>query len=670
LGVDSNEFFGVNLETRELNVKEYYQWIFDKFSGDRDMIQEFLKTQGSLQKGQFSFMHTSLLDKTLETMKPDERLTHLQNLSLLSERWKSSGIVSQSYSPDDFANNEKLYSAWTNSIPCLKYFEQWGARFWTKYAIEMRGTILFVNPDDQVHESDRFKILSMKLPRGAEAVTGMVLNTGTETQDVKQNKIKILDLEQQDTCTRLCKGQPIDMFLTSKGDGSLLTVTAYTGRSLDIILPIIELFGSNYVKLWARQSMRLSAGKHLLVPATQGTLMESGFMAPYMVTAILCGSRLTDRQTLEDHEKNGMDYCAVWEMYGEQWIEQFLGLSFFDTLSDTHTFSFEAICENRKGLFGDQYHTELACRYETDRLIFLGMTICERRFYVPHFIYTQKCQLPVNWDQPLYWKISHASQVDQMIDDLEMMILAKLSIQDFLIKHTPMNPGFDPLNPEIVDRTVIDYEGWVGMKIASFETTDPDHLVVMSLTNFPLTIYSKIKTMAYYKGHKFHAESIPYLTELAKTAGHIFPLARKIAGICGDGVFAEKLSKVGVETMKLLDFKSPNSDVIKLMEQRVQSDPSIRKSPLIGFFDRSFDVQCKICLKFCASDLGQLLVPVFLEIFPEIDPGIKEFDKTVIRLVMELKPWDNGYSERIRVLNPRSPCIQDLIVACVGTSLC
>jgi hypothetical protein len=61
---------------------------------------------------------------------------------------------------------------------------------------------------------------------------------------------------------------------------------------------------------------------------------------------------------------------------------------------------------------------------------------------------------------------------------------------------------------------------------------------------------------------------------------------------------------------------------------------------------------------------------VFLEIFPEIDPGIKEFDKTVIRLIMELKPWDNGYSERIRVLNPRSPCIQDLIVACVGTSLC
>lgn len=671
---DTNDFFGVNPETKGLNVKKFYEWVFEKFSGDRSMIQEYMKTQNSQLKGQFSFMHTSILDKTLTTMKENDMILHLNKLSQLSKKWQERGIVKQSFSSEDFASNDKLYEIWVNSLPCLKYYEQWGARFWTKYAIEMRGTVLFVNPCDQVQMPEKIKILTMKLPRGAEAVTGMILRTGIETQDVKPNKIKILDLEQQDTCRRLCREEPINMYLTSKGDGSLLSVTAYTGQALNIILPVIEEFGSDYTKLWAEQSMRLSCGKRLIIPATQGTLLESGFMAPYMVTAILSGSKIIDRNTLANYAQ---DYCTAWKMYGERWILDFLNLTFFDTLSETHTFNFEAICENRRGLFGDQYHTELACLYERDQLIFLGVTICEKRFYVPHFIYSQKYNIP--WEEPLYWKITHGNQVNLMIDDLESMVLAKLSKNDYLTKFPPSNIGFNPLDPSHINNASIHYEGWVGMKIASYETTDIDHINVMKVTDFPLTSYSKIKIKAYYEGHKFHTDSIPYLIELAKTAGHIFPMARKIAGICKDGVIVNKLEKIGIETMKLFDFKSPDNQIIKSLENshkeqlikfaEMGEKNKLPKSPLTGFFDRTFDVQCRIALKASGSEFNKLLVPIFLETFPEIDPGTNELDKIVTQLIMEFKPWNPGYLDRIKDLNPTSPCIQGLIVACVGTSL-
>lgn len=682
--VSTDDFFGVNPETKFMNVRQFYQWVFDKFAGDRSLIQEYMRTQNSQQKGQFSFMHTSVLNKSFAVMKGDEKKICCDKLSQLSVKWKANGIVIDSHSAEEFSSDEKLYEIWVNSLPCLKYYEQWGARFWTKYAIEMRGTCLFVNPCNLATNANRIKILAMKLPRGAEAVTGMVLKNGIETQDVKPNKIKILDLEQQDTCTRLCRGDPISMYLTSKGDGSLLTVTAYTGNALNIILPVIELFGSDYVKLWAEQSLKLSQGKRLLVPATQGTLMESGFMGPYMVTAILSGSGIVDRETMinflnSDSNPNLPDFCTVWKMYGEKWIRDFLDVTFFDSLTDTHTFNFEAICENRKGLFGDQYHNELACLYSRDRLIFLGVTICEKRFYVPHCVYSQKCKFP--WEEPLFWTITHADQVNQMIDDLELMVFAKLSKIDYLTKFPPSNHGFNILDPKHIENAVIDFEGWVGMKIASLKINDPDHIEVMKFTNFPVTVYSKIKIRPYYEGHKFHIESIPYLTELAKTAGHIFPLSRKIAGIFKDGVIAEKLERVGVEIMKFFDFKSPNNILLKSLEEsynqqladaekRIQSGEKIKlpKSPLIGFFERPCDVQCRIALKANGSKFGKLTVPIFLQIFPEIDPDTNDFEGTVTKLIMHFKPWLPGYSDRIKNLEPTSPCIQDLIVACIGTS--
>ena len=107
---------------------------------------------------------------------------------------------------------------------------------------------------------------------------------------------------------RLCAGQDIDMHLTAKGDGSLLVINSFTGESLAIMEPVVNIFGSDYARIWAKQSLELSNQKRLLVPSTQGTLMESGFMAGYMVTSMLVGSGIVTREELEAYYKTDKTY--------------------------------------------------------------------------------------------------------------------------------------------------------------------------------------------------------------------------------------------------------------------------------------------------------------------------------------------------------------------------
>ncbi|VBB18570.1 hypothetical protein YASMINEVIRUS_1033 [Yasminevirus sp. GU-2018] len=673
---DVDDLFGVDPATKDMNVLEIYRHLMDTYSGDRTQIREFLRTLNGSIPGKNGFMHNSVIEKSFDAMDEKERTVYCSALAKLSVDWCINGVISKSHTADEFASSPDTREKFVHSLVVLKYFEQYGARFWQNvWAKEMRGTTLFISPED-----GSVKILSLKLLRGAEAVTGMVSKNNLETQDVKPGKIKILDEEQKDTCTRLCSNSPIKMHLTSKGDGSLMIVNAYTGSALKIMLPVVMNFGSNYVRIWASQSLKLTEGKRLLVPATQGTLMEGGFMSAYMVTALLVGSNIVSREELTAMEKEGATCEDAWEKYGEAWMKKFLKFKFYDELTETHTFSFEAICKNRCGLFGDGPHVELACSYARDRLIFLGVTLADCRFYIPHSLYSAVSDIP--FEQPLWWDIDHATQVNQMIDEINKMILNKMSKEAFLKMFPPSNKGFDPRLPEHVADAIIDFEGWVAMKFATFEVKDLDHLKVVEALKIPVTIYSKIKTEAYYRSHKFREENINYLVELSKTAGHIFPLSFKVAGICRHGVIADRLAEVGRRTMALLDFKDPHNAIIPTLhtafartmsevQKRVDAGETVKipKNPLTGFEKRPFDVQCRMALNFDGFDFGDLLVPIYLEIFPEIDPNTADLKGTLRGLTLNLQPWTKGYDERIKDLNPRSSAVQGLVAACIGSSV-
>lgn len=670
------DMFGIDPLTKDMNVIEYYTHLLKRFSGDRTKIREYLLT---LDAGyQCGFLSTPFIEKSFTTMDgKEEQYEYCKKLEQLSCSWKTSGIVQLDHKADEFMRDKSIRESYTHSIMTLKYLEQYGARFWQKWAKEMRGVVLFVNP-----ETEKVSVLSYKLPRGAEAISGMVSKMGIETQDVKPGRVKILDEEQQDTCTRLCSGDDIDIHLTAKGDGSLLVINTFTGRSMEIMRPVVEIFGTLYTQTWAQQSLSLTSNQMLIVPASQGTVLESGFMASYMITSMLVGSDIVSRDELIQYSQSNHQYEDCWIKYGKLWIEKFLGFQFLNPMHcESQTFCFEAICKDRCGLFDDRPHNELACSYNRDRLIFLGTSLSCGRFYIPHTVYSETFGKTIPFEEPLWWRITNARQIDRMLEDMGRMILGSMTKKEFLQFYPPSNPEFDSNDDQMIENAIIDFEGFVAMKLASFDL-DPLHLELCTKLDIPFRIYSKLKTEAYYRSHKFNAKNIAYLAELAKTAGDIFPLARKITGICRSGVIAARMGVIGQLTMELLDFKNPENKIMPLLHQAYKNTVDeanaeiakgnkvkIPKDPLVGFEKRPFDVQCKMALNFRGFDFGALLLPMYLEAFPEIDPNNPDLRSIASGITMTLQPWVAGYEDRLKSLDPSSGSIQGLIVACIGTSL-
>jgi hypothetical protein len=668
-----NDAFGVDLMTKNMNIIQFYTHLLEKHNGDRTKIRNFLCNLGGPNYGPCGFIHAPFIWKDYDLLNSIEQHEYCELLSNLSNEWKNNGIVSRSYSLNEFNDDALLREAYSQSIVTLKYFEQNGARFWQNvWAKEIRGTVLFINP-----ETLKVDIMSFKLPRGAEAVTGMVKKKGLDTQDVISSKITILDDEQKDTCDRLCTGKDIRMHLTSKIDGSLCVINVYTGNAISIMLPIVNIYGTDYIRLWAEQSLRLSNGKRLVIPATQGSVIITHFMAAYMTTSLICGSNIVTRKQLEEFSNN---YYVAWAKFGDDWMKNFLCLKFFDDLTHTHTFTFEAVCKNRCGLFNDHNHIELACSYDRDRLVFVGVSIVDSRFYISHTIYNQLSEIP--FEQPLWWTISHASQVDSMIDDIDNMIMGRMSKIEYLTKYTPSNIDFDITSNECINNAIIDFEGWVAMKFSSFTISDSDHIKIINKYNIPLTIYSKIKTESYYRAHKFNINNVPYLAKLAKTSGNIFPLAVRVAGICGPGAIVNRLTHVGKQIMLLLDFNDPNNKlIVRLREihanEMIKAQESIDnceatklpRDPLAGFEQRSFDIKCKIVLNYKGIDFGEYILPIYMSVFPELnmfDPAVKYI---IVGLTMNLKPWYPGYSDRIKDLNTNHPSVKGLVDACISESV-
>ena len=673
----TNDRFGVDPLTKDMTAPEFYAHLLHEFAGNRTKVAWFLRGLGTdMARG---FMHKSGINNgSFDNLSSEEQKALCDKLEKLCSHWVSTGYVTHHHTAEEFTADPVLRDAWINTVVIVTYHEQRGAQFWhNRWAIGMRGAVFFVNPEtlEVVYQG--------KMDRGAEVLTGMTSKMGIDTQDINSDATDILDPEQRDTCKRLREGALISGHLSSKGDGSLLTVTSYTGSMIRIMEPVVRLFGTPYTHMWAEISLDMSNGKRLLVPATKGTLMEGGFMAPYMVTSMLSGTDICSRTELEAMDKNGMSYMDVWKTHGQKFISLILEFRFFDSLTDIQTFSFEAICKDRCGLFGDDggyggRHGELACAYTRDRLIFLGTYLSGTRFYIPHSIYGTLCHIP--FEEPLWWDITHSNQIDRMMEDIGKLIFGQMSKQEYLTRNPPSNRGFDVESKEQVNDAMIDPEGWVFMKSATFLVIDPQHLAVIDSLGVPRTIYSKIKTPAYYRAHNFKPENIGYLVELSRTAGDIFPLSRIVAGI-SQGI-VPRLIETGKQIMGLLDFQNPRNEILALLRRshmesvvRAEAEAELKpkakakplKDPFNGFEKRPFDIQCKLALNYRGFDFSALLAPIYLQEFPELSPATKDLKAICGGLTMTLQPWAKDYEVRVNDLDLMSPSVQDLIKACIGS---
>ncbi len=467
-----------------------------------------------------------------------------------------------------------------------------------------------------------------------------------ETQDIDTTEsvtldaaFSILDDDQIDTCQRLVHNKPIIGHLSSKGDGSLMTVTLYRGKKLQIMNALINAFGSDYVKLWQKMSLSNSDNRVLAVPATQGTIMEGGFMQDYMVTGILVGYCKISRDHIE-----GSSSLDAFAKYGDEFITSLLKLhDSYDTKSiDATTYSFEVICQGRKGLFNDTHHMELAICYHRDRLLFLGASNSDTLDYQPHSTFNGQLLKHLGFEEPLWFSITEGKQINEMSQDMDDLIFKKMTKQEFLQKWPPSNYGFDQIAQ--VEDAIIDYEGWVFMKMKRNQW-----------------IYSKIKTVAYYKAHKFREDNIQYLLDLAAVQPYgqvdpcefnVFPLAHKVAMIMDRATLNRRVKAICDTTVEMLD---PTSSKYKALIAEIEESvvTSKAKNPISALDGKELDVQAKILINNPIVSFSAKLVPILREQFTEIsdDTEDSELVPLIKGLIMKLEPFSVDVDSRIEQID-------------------
>ena len=232
----------------------------------------------------------------------------------------------------------------------------------------------------------------------------------------------------------------------------------------------------------------------------------------------------------------------------------------------------------------------------------------------------------LNITEPLYWRITDSIKVNAMLNDLEQLILKKISKEQFLITHTPNNAIV--VHHEVQDYSNIDFdfEGFVFF-------TDVNDKSISALTNTLATCeynYNKIKTTMYYKAHNFKFKNIEYLINMADLCGDIFPLSKKVKEFfnCTPEKLISSLTDIKIELFK------PTTDDQNILFNNLQE--KAKKT----FSTKSLDTQIKILIN--GSDVfGKLSYDIFIKYFIDLtkSENTQEVMKTIKSIVMKLEIW-------------------------------
>ena len=512
----------------------------------------------------------------------------------------------------------------------IKYFDH--CRFWkAKWARESRGVILRLDT-----ETDQFICDKMLLQRGAEVLTGYHSTCQIDTtQDilVSPDKIDMFDEIQQDTIIRLHKSEAIDGVCSSKKDGSLLGVCVYgidtpQGK---FYAKLISEIGTPLAKLMLSLTQQLNL-PFVAILSTQNTLMISD-MNDYMVDAMLLGQNIITQSDLDTDILADLSPVDVFAKYGGGFMSKLE--TFWNRIHSLYPhyvtdggmcLSFEAICANRKSSwvrlgkpFGTT-HTELAVSYPSSMLDFLGASFInnsdQSHMYVPH--YALESVITDIFTQPMWWKISHAKKVEDLLISLSMIIRQELTEDEFIANFPPDNQTILPVN------AYFDYEGFI------FYRTLPGGKID----------YSKIKTEEYYKAHKFHESNIKYLMSLhdSEIARNRFPLVNVI-----DSFYTSLDSKL--ETI--------SNDVLKQMtfDESTDLDTNVLYLALpskarVSFLTRPKNVQMKMLINATENNAwSNLAFDCFVKVF-EIAKS-EESMYLIKEIIMNIQPWEPNYLDNI-----------------------
>lgn len=626
------------------------------------------------------------------------------DLAKLCKLWADATICDP-YTAAQIEADPTLYNSLSQSLFLVKYIDALhGPRFWqNKWARQARGTALFRNP-----MSGKVSVLSYKLQRGAEVLTGKQKKGGIESTENWTGDNSIFDDDQIKVIDALMNEKALRTYATSKGDGSLCVFTLFMGQSKAVMDGVIEVFGSKLAHKMAEQSTAVSNNSCLVVMSTQGTIFdrtEPGRppnMEPYMVTACLTGSNLVPLDELADYAKKNT-YVEAWDRYGKTFIEQLIGARLPGN-SEAQSFMFEAICPNRRDVWLNREHTELAVAYDVAMLYFLGASLAAELQYIPHMLVrdvqsSHHITWPSIFREPLWWAIDDAegvSTVDALLTGFSNVILGKMTKFELLQRFVPSNSGIDYADPDVVSAIPLDVEGLVLMTPMS-----------STICGVPQTDYAKAKTDVYYRTHKFRSANVKLYLELgaipyAKTR---FPLVGRVCDFFQPGKVTDALLAICNSAMGFLDGSTalPDEDdeaaaasaasasavsAASAKTYRAKYMDQFPAKACHGFDRRPANVQMCMLVNL-ANDFGTDLVPIACEQFPSMsmpddtdntghtdhtghtDP-MAEVGAVLKGLIMALRPWialDDDFddlSERIAKLGHDSDVMRKLAGLVLG----
>jgi hypothetical protein len=441
----------------------------------------------------------------------------------------------------------------------IKYLDH--NNIWNKWGREARGTTLIL--DNGVCYMHKFLT-----QRGAEAVTGMQIKRGinkTDNIDTKMDfKASHLSRDQQSLIQDLREGNPVNLVLSFKKDGSMLSCCLYTSARAQIMRRIIETYGDEFTKTVMYLYYAISDTDDVFVFQSQSTLLIGEFMYDYTTTAIFPDAIpiLTPIEKMKTYGTSFMIRMRDMFAHIPGIVKHIIG---------------ETICANRTESYSGNVHRELAMSYPTSSFTILSITSIFTDSYEikPHYCYSElinKC----SFSEPAFWNCTSVEQVDKLIQDVDGYIFKKITVDEFYTRNPPSNKyNYDK---------IIDCEGFVTYDLNRNNS------------------YGKIKTDSYYKSHKLRDDNIAFLCELNTVAGHIFPLARIVADTISQ--LDVKLNMINQEMIKMI--ASP--DMIAHLPAKASN----------GFANRPRAVQFKIIINMAKDMFAQFAFEIFQKHFPSL----------------------------------------------------
>lgn len=401
----------------------------------------------------------------------------------------------------------------------------------------------------------------------------------------------------------LLKEKPIDGFLTSKVDGSLVIVNLYSLKyKTEFIKGIIDNYGDEFHKKIYEIAKSLSM-PFVPIFSSNNTYLYPECMYDYLVTA-LCGQIYTNDELVDIAKTKKpidlLDVCLPVFFDQLQMIYNVHSINKKRSLA----VSFEAICKNRTTAWKTK-HSELTISYPISNLYYLGITINFKDGigqFIPHF--HLGCDI---FEAPLYWKINHTNQIDSMIEDLESIFTDKMTESDFLNKY----PAENMTNSLLVNHNFLDYEGFVFF----VDTSNLKHLNPTKIMD-----YSKIKTPTYYMCHKIKEHNIEKIGSMPISTHNKLPAVAEIYYFYND-----LDGKIKKSVIDVLEYAKNNFELLsQTLEPKVLKGIENAKDP---------NIKVRILIANIKNIFYQFFVKYFVILTdtPEVNDILKSIVLTVMK---------------------------------------